>query len=92
MANKLQIPYESDITFVATTPTTKHHSWMFVTYPTITIIGREMGGIKGLFLTEDANKLNNKRMGGISHEAAHYYFGNLLPPNDALFWFFSGRV
>lgn len=88
LEKKLQIPYGSDITFVATTPTTKTHSWMFVTYPTITIIGHEQGGIKGLFLPEDENQINKRRMGGMTHEASHYYFGNFLQPNDALYWVF----
>jgi hypothetical protein len=38
-AQKLRIAYGSKITFLNTTPVSKQNAFMFVTYPTVTIVG-----------------------------------------------------
>ncbi|RZJ95321.1 MAG: hypothetical protein EOO60_00800 [Hymenobacter sp.] len=69
--NQLHIPYQTAITYVQTTPTSKNNAWLFVDYPTIFNIGRGKYGLKALF---------NKQSGDwfkpfIAHELGHYYFG-----------------
>jgi hypothetical protein len=79
-SDKLGIPYKQAITYVHTTPTSKDNAWLFVSYPTIVIIGRDQYGLKGLF---DEKKANWFRL-YIAHELGHYYFGSYKVFNSPL--------
>lgn len=77
------LPYIQNITYLNTTPVSTRNSWMFVTYPTIAIIGREDFGMKSVI--EDTTLWS---WTFIAHELAHYYSGSLIqfnsPIGDAL--------
>jgi hypothetical protein len=78
--DKLGIPYKQAITYIHTTPTSKDNAWLFVSYPSIVIIGRDQYGLKGLF---DEKKANSFRL-FIAHELGHYYFGSYKDFNSPL--------
>lgn len=86
--DKLEMPYGNPVTFLYSKPVTKNNAWMFVTYPTIAIIGKESYNVKSYF-EPNSNKLKNySSMESISHELGHYYFGTVINPNSDLRWFF----
>ncbi len=85
---KLNIPYGSAITHLATTPTQKNKAWLFVSYPTIVQVGNDRKGMAGLFRESAEDSIQLTRISNINHEIGHYYFGNVLMPNDVLFWVF----
>lgn len=57
---------------IANCPSDKQ--WAFLTYPTIVFTRKKF---------QSRNATNT-----LSHEIAHYYFGNLYPPKSNLFWFY----
>ena len=46
--NKFKIPYGNSVTYLYTKPISKRNAWMFVTYPTIAIIGQEKYNVKSV--------------------------------------------
>ncbi len=85
---KLNIPYGKKITYIATTPTSKKNSWMFVTYPSVVIIGNKKWNINNLFTKTKNFIVDTSNIQFISHELGHYYFGTLFTPNSTLRWMF----
>ena len=86
--NKFKIPYENSVTYLYTTPISKKNAWMFVTYPTIVIIGQEKYNVKSYF-APNTNKLkDNSNIEYFAHELGHYYFGTVIVPNSELRWVF----
>lgn len=86
--NKLKIPYGNSVTYLYTTPISKRNAWMFVTYPTIAIIGQEKYNVKSYF-TPNTNILkDNSNIEYFAHELGHYYFGTTIVPNSELRWVF----
>lgn len=77
-AKNLSIPYTYDITYIQTTPTSKENGFLFVTYPTITTVGRDNG------FNEVFGKNANRFRPFIAHELGHYYFGNYAKFNSEL--------
>lgn len=67
---KTNIPYQYNITYINTTPVSKHNAWMFVSYPSIVTIGWGKDGLSGV--VEDDTYWG---WSFIAHELAHYYFG-----------------
>lgn len=76
----LGIPYKYDITYINTTPVSRRHSWLFVSYPTIVNIGWGDHGLRGFFVPEKMDR----RLGFIAHELGHYYFGAYRNYNSAI--------
>lgn len=89
---KLSIHYGSSIVYLNTTPTSKKNGWMFVTFPTVAVIGNGRWNLKGYF-DESTHQLKNKQdVSFIAHELGHYYFGTHFIPNSTLRWFFLEGV
>lgn len=77
---QLRLPYQTAITYVQTTPTSKQNAWLFVDYPTIFTIGRGQNGLQALF----AKKTGEWFKPFIAHELGHYYFGTYKTFNSVL--------
>ena len=86
--NKLKIPYGNSVTYLYTTPISKKNAWMFVTYPTIAIIGQEKYNVKSYFTPNTNSLKDNSNIEYFAHELGHYYFGTVIVPNSELRWFF----
>ena len=86
--NKLKIPYGNSVTYLYTTPISKRNAWMFVTYPTIAIIGQETYNVKSYFTPNTNSLKDNSNIEYFAHELGHYYFGTVIVPNSELRWFF----
>lgn len=86
--NKLKIPYGNPVTYLYTKPISKKNAWMFVTYPTVAIIGQEKYNVKSYF-SEKLNELKDTaNVEYFAHELGHYYFGTYIEPNSDLKWIF----
>lgn len=85
---KLRINYGSTITFLGAAPVSKSQNWMFVTYPTIVVIGRYPYDIKGYFNQKTHQIEDSSVIQFYSHEYGHYYFGTYFKPNAELKWIF----
>ncbi|CAM4391889.1 gluzincin family metallopeptidase [Flavobacterium terrigena] len=86
--SKLKIPYGNPVTYLYTTPISKNNAWMFVTYPTIAIIGHEEYNVKSYFKPNTNVLKNTSNIEYFSHELGHYYFGTVMVPNSELRWVF----
>jgi len=86
--NKLKIPYGNSVTYLYTTPISKRNAWMFVTYPTIAIIGQEKYNVKSYFTPNTNSLKDNSNIEYFAHELGHYYFGTVIVPNSELRWVF----
>jgi hypothetical protein len=85
---KLQIPYGSPVTYLYTTPISKYNAWMFVTYPTIAIIGQEQYNVKSYFAPNTNVLKDSANIEYFAHELGHYYIGTVFVPNSDLRWVF----
>lgn len=85
--NRLKIPFGHPVTYLYTTPVSKRN-WMFVTYPTIAIIGQKKYNVKSYFTPNTNNLKDNSNIGYFAHELGHYYFGTVIVPNSDLRWVF----
>jgi hypothetical protein len=88
--HKLGIPYGDKVTYLASSTTSKGTAFLFVTYPSVMIVGAKEWNINNLF---DSRKpvIDTNWGAYISHELAHYYFGTLFTPNsDLRFPFLEG--
>jgi hypothetical protein len=86
-SRQLHIPYGSRIFYLWETPVAKNNVWLFVTYPTIAMIGRQMT-MHDLFAKSAPLAVDTSTILFIAHEIGHYYFGTLLSPNSELKWAF----
>lgn len=86
--DKLKIPYGNSVTYLYTTPVSKRNAWMFVTYPTIAIVGQEKYNVKSYFTPNTNSLKDNSNIEYFAHELGHYYFGTLIVPNSELRWVF----
>jgi hypothetical protein len=84
---KLKIPYQGNITYIQATPVSKENNWAFVSYPTIAVIGHQFT-LNSFFNRTAELKIEPANLRYLSHEAGHYYFGNLFHPNSDLQWVF----
>jgi hypothetical protein len=78
-AAKLSIPYKESVTYIQTTPTSERNSWLFVSYPTIVNISRQLG-MKSFFDAQRGDWFKTF----IAHELGHYYFGTYRRFNSEL--------
>ncbi|CCH01849.1 hypothetical protein FAES_3842 [Fibrella aestuarina BUZ 2] len=86
-AQQLQKPYGTDITLLASTPTSRRNDWLFVTYPTIASVSPT--GFLNTMVDEQKRALTDSaNLSFIAHELGHYYFGSVLAPNATLRWAF----
>lgn len=83
--SKLHVSYDRDLSLLSASPTSLNDAWLFVTYPTIAIIGNGNLGMKGW--VQDG-ELDYMRVSSLSHELGHYYLGNIFQPRGPLFWIF----
>lgn len=74
---KLGIEFNSAVSYLSATPSSKSNAWSFVSFPTIASIGWESGKIKNLL--EDSWLKET-----LPHEFAHYYFGTYLECSSEL--------
>ncbi len=87
-AKKLGIPFGDNVTYMESAPSSKKNGWMFVTYPTVAIMGR-YGGLHNLFKKGNSPvAIDSSYFSYIAHELGHYYFGTLFSPNSDLKWMF----
>ncbi len=86
--DNLNMPYGNAVTYLYTTPISKNNAWMFVTYPTIAIIGQEQYNVKSYFRPKTNILKDNSNIEYFAHELGHYYFGTVFMPNSDLHWFF----
>ncbi len=84
---KIGIPYGSKIYYLASKPVTKKNVWLFVSYPSIVVVGR-LYTMKNIFFKSGGSVIDTSRIHYLSHELGHYYFGNLFTPNSELKWIF----
>ncbi len=85
---KLNIPYGSTVTYLATSPVSKRNAWAFATYPTIAVIGNDKYSILNYFDEKTGAIKDSAKLSFVSHELGHYYFGTYLVPNAELSWVF----
>ncbi len=76
---KLLIPYKSKEVYIQTTPVSKKNSWLFASYPTIIKVGWGEGMKSFASKTKGDGFIQY-----MSHELAHYYFGNTRTFNSEL--------
>jgi len=86
-SERLHIPYGSRIFYLSATPVSKNNVWLFETYPTIAMIGRQMT-MHDLFTKTTLLAIDTSNIAFIAHEIGHYYFGTLMTPNSELQWAF----
>jgi hypothetical protein len=86
-SQQLHIPCGKKIFYLFATPVTKNNVWLFATYPTIAMIGRQMT-MHDLFTKTPPLAVDTSNIAFIAHEIAHYYFGTFLIPNSELKWAF----
>jgi hypothetical protein len=87
---KIGIPFgKSSLVFLNSTPLSKRNSWMFVTYPTIAVLGQPGYTLKDRFDPETFQIRYETFYATMAHEFGHYYIGNYFRPNSTLFWFFG---
>ncbi len=84
-AAKIGIPYGSKIFYLAAKPVTKKNVWLFVSYPTIAVVGRTYS-MKSIFFNANGSVIDSSRINYLAHEMGHYYFGNMFMPNSDLKW------
>ncbi|MEZ4827839.1 MAG: M1 family aminopeptidase [Bacteroidia bacterium] len=88
---KLRTPYGFPVTYISTSPVSRRNAWMFVTYPSIVVVGTEEWNLNTYFQDETSYNYRNG-IGFIAHELAHYYFGTVCVPNGSLRWAFLEGV
>lgn len=88
---KIGIPFgKSSLVFLNSTPLSKRNAWMFVTYPTIAVVGRPgYYSLRDRFDPETFQIRNESFYATMAHEFGHYYIGNYFRPNSTLLWFFG---
>lgn len=88
----LNTPYGKPVVYISSTPVSKKNEWMFVTYPTIVVVGIDKYKLENYFDDYTFQFKQKSNITFIAHELAHYYMGTLLVPNAELRWFFLEGV
>ena len=84
--NKFKMPYGNPVSYIYTTPISRKNAWLFVTYPSITLVGQEKYNFQSYF---NGDKIKDKaNLEFFAHELGHYYFGTSFVPNSDLRWVF----
>ena len=86
-SDKFNIPYGSSIFYLGAVPVAKRKAWLFVTYPTIALVGRTYT-YNIFFNDKNGLSIDTSQIHFIAHEMGHYYFGTLFKPNAELKWVF----
>lgn len=84
----LKTPYGKPVVYISSTPVSKKNEWMFVTYPTITVVGIDKYKLDNYFDEKTYEFKQKSNITFIAHELAHYYIGTKFVPNSELRWFF----
>lgn len=84
----LKTPYGKPVVYISSTPVSKKNEWMFVTYPTITVVGIDKYKLDNYFDDNTYEFKQKSNITFIAHELAHYYIGTKFVPNSELRWFF----
>lgn len=84
----LKTPYGKPVVYISSTPVSKKNEWMFVTYPTITVVGIDKYKLDNYFDDKTYQFKQKSNITFIAHELAHYYIGTKFVPNSELRWFF----
>jgi hypothetical protein len=84
----LKTPYGKPVVYISSTPVSKKNEWMFVTYPTITVVGIDEYKLDNYFDDKTYQFKQKSNITFIAHELAHYYIGTKFVPNSELRWFF----
>ena len=82
------MPYGKPVVYLSTTPVSKKNEWMFVTYPTVAIVGIKNYKLENYFDDESFQFKQKSNITFIAHELGHYYLGTTFVPNSSLRWFF----
>lgn len=88
----LKTSYGKPVVYISSTPVSKKNEWMFVTYPTITIVGIDKYKLDNFFDDQTYKFKQKSNITFIAHELAHYYIGTKFIPNSELRWFFLEGV
>ncbi len=88
----LNTPYGKPVVYISTTPVSKRNEWMFVTYPTIAVIGVDKYKLENLIDDETFQFKHKLNIKFFAHELAHYYIGTKFVPNSELRWFFLESI
>lgn len=88
----LKTPYGPPVVYVSTTPVSKKNEWMFVTYPTIAVVGIDKYKLDNYFDDQTFEFKQKSNITFVAHELAHYYIGTLFVPNSELRWLFLEGV
>ncbi len=84
----LKIKYGKPVVYISTTPVSKKNEWMFVSYPTIAVVGIDQYKLDNYFDNQTYTFKQKSNITFIAHELAHYYIGTKFVPNSELRWFF----
>jgi hypothetical protein len=84
----LNTKYGKPVVYISSTPVSKKNEWMFVTYPTISVIGIDKYKLDNYFDDKTYQFKQKSNITYIAHELAHYYIGTKFVPNSELRWFF----
>ena len=85
---KLDVNYGKPVVYISTSPVSKRNEWMFVSYPTITVVGIDKYKLENYIHDSLPQFSENVYFAYIAHELAHYYVGTRFVPNNELRWFF----
>lgn len=85
---ELDLNYGRSVSYVESRPACTNWGWMFVSYPSIMVVGNEENSLSSYFDEETHQFKRSSDIGYIAHELAHYYFGEVFVPNAELKWFF----
>tara|TARA_R110002050_G_scaffold41242_1_gene100113 strand:- start:116168 stop:117559 length:1392 start_codon:yes stop_codon:yes gene_type:complete len=88
----LKTPYGPPVVYLSSTPVSKKNEWMFVTYPTVAVIGIDKYKLDNYFDNETFQFKQKSNITFIAHELAHYYIGTMFVPNSKLKWLFLEGV
>lgn len=84
----LNTKYGKPVVYLSSTPVSKKNEWMFVTYPTVAVIGINQYKLDNYFDDATGYFKEKSNITFIAHELGHYYFGTKFVPNNTLRWFF----
>ncbi|MEL7530440.1 MAG: hypothetical protein AAFN10_03990 [Bacteroidota bacterium] len=84
----LDHPYGERLSYLSGRPYTRKNAWMFVTYPTIAVMGWDDWQLAQFIDVENGGLTSFNNVAFLSHEIGHYYFGSLIKPRGVLRWAF----
>ncbi|MFK7925156.1 MAG: hypothetical protein AB8H47_24580, partial [Bacteroidia bacterium] len=80
--------YGERLSYLSARPYTRNNAWMFVTYPTIAVMGWDNWQLAQFIDVEKGGLKSANNVAFLSHEIGHYYFGSLIKPRGRLRWAF----